>query len=462
MDNELLILGLLGAAVFLLLLNLAMTAFRRRGTGSSRADFIRLEQKTDAQTIFIRDEFGREISRLDAGMRNEISKNREELSLSLRENRKEMTEALSLFQTSQENKFRTFETRQTDLNKITEEKLEKIREVTEIRISQMQESNILKLDEMKKVVDEKLQESVEKRFNESFKGISERLDDVFKGLGEMQTLANGVGDLKRVLTNVKTRGNLGEIQLGAILEQVLAPEQYDKNAAIKPNTAERVEFALRLPGKDGNGPVFLAIDSKFPIEDYQKLLDAYENSPNNIENAGKQLETAVKRNAKMIQEKYIEPPKTTDFAIMFIPAEGLYAEILRRPGLFEFVQREYRVSIVGPTTLVAFLNSLRMGFQTLAVEKKTGEIQTLLSTVKTEFSKFGDLLEKTRKKLDEAANALDAVDSKTRNINRKLKEIHELPQEQTHELLHELSYELPPEENTHPLEAANDPDLYEI
>ncbi|MCL2862686.1 MAG: DNA recombination protein RmuC [Methanimicrococcus sp.] len=431
MDNELLILGLLGAVVFLLLLNLAMTIFRRGGTGGG-ADLNRFEKTLDTtldtQTSVIRNEIGREMSRLDAGMRNEISKNREELNLSLKENRTEMAKSLSLFQTSQENKFGIFESRQNELNKITEAKLEKIRETTEERISKMQESNDSKLDEMKKTVDEKLQESVEKRFNESFKGISERLDDVFKGLGEMQTLANGVGDLKRVLTNVKTRGNLGEIQLGAILEQILSPDQYDKNAVVKPNTAERVEYAVKLPGKDGSAPVFLAIDSKFPLEDYQRLTDAYENNPENIEAAGKQLETAVKTNAKTIRDKYIEAPYTTDFAVMFIPTEGLYAEILRRPGLFEFVQREYRVSIVGPTTLAAFLSSLRMGFQTLAVEKKTGEIQTLLGAVKTEFSKFGGLLEKTRKKLEEASGVLDDVDLRTRVINRKLKQVHELPQ----------------------------------
>jgi len=251
----------------------------------------------------------------------------------------------------------------------------------------------------------------------------------------MQTLANGVGDLKKVLSNVKTRGHLGEIQLGSILEEVLAPDQYDKNTPVQPGTAERVEYAVRLPGKDGEGPILLAIDSKFPIEDYQRLLEAYESCPEDIESCSKQLEIAVKRNAKTIREKYICLPHTTDFAIMFIPTEGLYAEILRRPGLFEFVQREYRVSIVGPTTLAAFLNSLRMGFQTLAVEKRTGEIQKLLSAVKTEFVKFGDLLEKTRKKLDEAASTLDAVDSKTRNINRKLKQVHELPEADSIKLL---------------------------
>ncbi|WNY28719.1 hypothetical protein MmiEs2_09220 [Methanimicrococcus stummii] len=437
MEYELMILVVLIAAVFLLILNIVLTLFKRGGGSGSDSglDFGAFSKKTDEQTAFIRNEFDRDISRLDLNLRNEIAQNREELGLSLNQNRKEMTAALSNFQMSQENKFQTFEKRQAELNQITEAKLEKIRETTEIRMVQMQESNAKKLDEMKNVVDEKLQESVEKRFSESFKGISQRLDDVFKGLGEMQTLANGVGDLKKVLTNVKTRGNLGEIQLGAILEEVLAPDQFDKNAAVRPNTAERVEYAVRLPGKDGDGPIFLAIDSKFPIEDYQRLLDAYENNPDDIENCSKQLEIAVKRNAKTIQEKYICLPHTTDFAIMFIPAEGLYAEILRRPGLFEFVQREYRVAIVGPTTLVAFLNSLRMGFQTLAVEKRTGEIQKLLGAVKTEFIKFGELLEKTRKKLDEAASVLDSVDSKTRNINRKLKQVHELPEADSSRLL---------------------------
>ncbi len=434
MEYELLILILLGVAVLLLLINLFVTVFKKGGNtaAGNGGDFT---EKLDEQTAFIRNELDRDISRLDLNLRNEIAQNREELGLSLNRNNKEMTAALSLFQTSQENKFQTFERRQAELNQMTEVKLDKIRETTEVKITQMQVSNDKKLDEMKNIVDEKLQESVEKRFNESFKGISQRLDDVFKGLGEMQTLANGVGDLKKVLTNVKTRGNLGEIQLGAILEEVLVPDQYDKNTPVQPNSAERVEFAVRLPGKDGEGPIYLAIDSKFPIEDYQRLLEAYENCPEDIESCGKQLETAVKRNAKTIQEKYICLPYTTDFAIMFIPTEGLYAEILRRPGLFEYVQREYRVTIVGPTTLVAFLNSLRMGFQTLAVEKRTGEIQNLLGAVKTEFIKFGDLLEKTRKKLDEAANVLDSVDSKTRNINRRLKQVHELPEADSTRLL---------------------------
>jgi len=436
MDNEMLILILSGTAVVLLLMNILLIFLtRRKNDGGSDVFYNLLSKKMMEQTAYIRTELGNDVVRLESGVKSESTQNREELTLSLKRQREEMTSALSLFQTAQENKFFVFETRQVELNKTTEEKLEKIRELTEQKIFQLQESNLKKLDEMKTVVDEKLKESVEKRFSESFKGISDRLDEVFKGLGEMQNLANGVGDLKRVLTNVKTRGNLGEIQLGAIMEQILSPEQYEKNAAIKPDTTERVEYAVRLPGKNKDEPIFLAIDSKFPIEDYQRLLDAYENSPENIDAASKQLETAVRKNAKTIQEKYINLPQTTDFAIMFIPTEGLYAEILRRPGLFESVQREYKIAIVGPTTLVAFLNSLQMGFQTLAVEKRTSEIWDILGAVKTEFGKFEDILNKTKKKLDEATGILETTGARTRSINRKLKQVQELPLNEASKLL---------------------------
>jgi DNA recombination protein RmuC len=421
---------------------------RKKKTGNSDVLYDQMSKKMTEQTAYMRTELGNDVRRLESGVKMESVQNREELTASLKRQREEMTTALSIFQTSQENKFFVFETRQAELNKTTEEKLEKIREMTEQKITQLQASNLQKLDEMKTVVDEKLKESVEKRFNESFKGISDRLDDVFKGLGEMQNLANGVGDLKRVLTNVKTRGNLGEIQLGAIMEQILSPEQYEKNVVIKPETAEHVEYAVRLPGRNNHEPVFLAIDSKFPMEDYQRLLDAYENSPKSIETVSKKLENTVKKSAQTIQEKYISSPKTTDFAIMFIPTEGLYAEILRRPGLFESVQREYKIAIVGPTTLVAFLNSLQMGFQTLAVEKRTSEIWELLNAVKTEFEKFEDNLEKTKKKLSEAANVLEKTGAQTRVINKKLKQVQELPLEETSKRL-----PIPDEEET---------DMYEI
>ena len=295
---------------------------------------------------------------------------------------------------------------------------------------------------MRKTVDEKLQETVEKRFSESFKLISERLEQVHKGLGEMQTLASGVGDLKKVLSNVKTRGNLGEIQLGAILEQILSPEQYDQNAAVKEGSQERVEYVIKLPGKNNdNKSLLLPIDSKFPTEDYQRLLDAYENvgnmNPKDVEAISKQFENSVKKNAKDIRDKYINPPTTTDFAIMFVPTEGLYAEILRRTGLFEILQRDFRITVVGPTNLVAFLSSLQMGFKTLAIEKRSSEVWEILGAVKTEFGNFGVVLEKTKKKLQEATDVIDKAGIRSRAIERRLRTVQELPQEQTVALLGE-------------------------
>jgi len=295
---------------------------------------------------------------------------------------------------------------------------------------------------MRKVVDEKLQETVEKRFNESFKMISERLEQVQKGLGEMQALATGVGDLKKVLSNVKTRGNLGEIQLGAILEQILSPEQYQQNVAVKNGSMERVEFAIKLPGKNNDDKsLMLPIDSKFPNEDYQRLIDAYDNianlNPKDVEAISKQFENSVKKNAKDIRDKYINPPVTTDFAIMFVPTEGLYAEILRRTGLFETLQRDFKITVVGPTNLVAFLSSLQMGFKTLAIEKRSSEVWEVLGAVKTEFGRFGDILDKTKKKLQEATNVIDKAGVRSKAIERKLRTVQELPQEQTLALLGE-------------------------
>ena len=272
-------------------------------------------------------------------------------------------------------------------------------------------------------MDEKLHATLEQRLGESFKLVSERLELVHKGLGEMQTLASGVGDLKKVLTNVKTRGTWGEVQLEALLEQLLAPEQYVKNAVTKKGSNERVEFAVKLPEN-----VLLPIDAKFPQEDYQKLLDAQEQAnPVLVEEMAKQLEAKIKAEAKSIKERYINPPDTTDFAIMFLPTEGLYAEVLRRTGLFETLQRQYRVTIAGPTTLAAFLNSLQMGFRTLAIQKRSSEVWTLLGAVKTEFGKFGDILEKTNKKLQEASNTLQDAAQKSRTIEKKLKSVQELP-----------------------------------
>lgn len=394
-----------------------------------------------------------DIARLDTILREELGRNREENQKSLLDNRTELVNSLKSFESTfthnikdfnelQVQKFNELILRQESIRKETEEKLREIRETVEGKLNNIREDNNKKLEEMRRTVDEKLQETVEKRFNESFKLISERLEEVHKGLGEMQNLASGVGDLKKVLTNVKIRGNLGEIQLGAILEQILSPEQYVQNATVKAGSQERVEYAIKLPGKNNdNQSLLLPIDSKFPTEDYQRLLDAYENignlSPKDLETVTKQFESAVRKNAKDICEKYINPPTTTDFAIMFVPTEGLYAEILRRTGLFEILQRDLKITVVGPTNLVAFLSSLQMGFKTLAIEKRSSEVWEILGAVKTEFGHFGTVLEKTKKKLEEATNVIDKAGVRSRAIERKLRTVQELPQEQSIALLGE-------------------------
>lgn len=314
------------------------------------------------------------------------------------------------------------------LTQSNESRLDKMRETVEVSISRLQEDNSKKLDQMRATVDEKLHATLEQRLGESFKLVSERLEMVHKGLGEMQSLAAGVGDLKKVLSNVKTRGTWGEIQLGNILEQVLSPEQYDKNVAVKKNSSERVEFAVKLPGRnDDDDCVWLPIDAKFPQEDYQRLLEALEQAnPQAAEEAGKALEMRIKSCAKDIRDKYIDPPNSTDFAILFLPIESLYAEVLRRPGLCEALQLQFRVVVAGPSTLVALLNSLQMGFRTLAIEKRSSEVWGLLGAVKTEFAKFTDILDKTQKKLQEAGNTIESAARKSRNIQRKLKNVQEL------------------------------------
>ena len=360
------------------------------------------------------------LSRIDPLVREEFSRNREESQKTLKDNREELSKSIK------------------DNREEQTKSLERIRETIELKLKSIQDDNNKRLEEMRKTVDEKLQETVEKRFNESFKLISERLEQVHKGLGEMQTLASGVGDLKKVLTNVKTRGNLGEIQLGAILEQILSPEQYEQNATVKKGSLERVEYVVKLPDKNTeNELVLLPIDSKFPIEDYQRLLDAYEHSKD-VDLIAKQFENSVKKNAKDIRDKYINPPITTDFAIMFVPTEGLYAEILRRQGLFEILQRDFKITVVGPTNLVAFLSSLQMGFRTLAIEKQTSKVWETLGTVKNEFGKFGDVLEKAKKKLQEASNVIDHAGIRTRAIERSLRTVQELPQGETTPLLDEV------------------------
>jgi len=300
----------------------------------------------------------------------------------------------------------------------------------------MQDDNAAKLDQMRQTVDEKLQSTLESRLGESFRQVSERLEQVYKGLGEMQVLATGVGDLRRVLANVKTRGTWGEVQLAALLEQVLAPDQYACNVATSDVGGERVEFAIRLPGRDHDRPMWLPIDSKFPLEDYQALLEASDRSDATaIEEAGRRLEARVKGSARDISSKYLNPPNTTDFAIMFLPNEGLYAEVLRRPGLADCLQRNHRIVIAGPTTLWGILTSFQMGFRTLAIERRSSEVWALLGAVKTEFARFATVLDGIQKNLHRAASKIDEARKGTRTIQRKLSDVQELPSTEASALL---------------------------
>jgi len=305
---------------------------------------------------------------------------------------------------------------------------EELRQTLEKQLEALRGENAAKLEQMRATVDEKLQGTLEQRLGESFRLVSERLEAVHKGLGEMQTLASGVGDLKRVLSNVKARGGWGEVQLGALLEQTLTPEQYLLNAQVKENTQERVEYAVRLPGRSGEGEVLLPIDAKFPIEDYERLQHAAERAGTaEVEAAAKALEQAVRVAARSIAAKYVNPPRTTDFALMFLPTEGLYAEVLRRPGLADELQRLHRVVPAGPTTLAALLNSLQMGFRTLAIERRSSEVWQVLAAVKTEFGKFGPVLDRVRKKLQEATNSIDDAGKRGRAIERRLRDVETLP-----------------------------------
>ncbi|MBW2249644.1 MAG: DNA recombination protein RmuC [Deltaproteobacteria bacterium] len=382
-------------------------------------------------------------------IKDEISRNREETTVSAKNAREELSKSLKDFSDSllkrmtenagmQKGQLDSFSKQLGDMTKLNEKKLETMRLSMENQLRALQEDNNKKLEQMRATVDEKLQSTLEKRLGESFKQVSERLEQVYKGLGEMRTLATGVGDLKKVLTNVKTRGTWGEIQLGNILEQILTRDQYEVNVATRKNSNERVEFAIKLPGQnsDKEKVVWMPIDSKFPQEDYQRLMDAQENADKDLaEKAIKSLEMRIKAEAKQIREKYIDPPNTTDFGIMFLPVEGLYAEVLRRPGLCDMLQREYRIVVTGPTTLAALLNSLHMGFRTLAIEKRSSEVWELLGVVKTEFGKFGDVLAKTKKKLKEASNTIDQAEMRTRVIERKLTKVQEIPMEDSAKLI---------------------------
>ena len=381
-------------------------------------------------------------------LRSALTEARREAQDGARESRTELTSTLNQFSqtlqqqmgsntTTQNSRIDGFSSQLAMLIKSNEERLAEVRNVLENKLRELQQDNATRLEEMRKTVDERLQTTLEKRLGESFSQVSQHLEQVLKGLGEMNTLAAGVGDLKRVLTNVRSRGTWGEVQLGNLLEQTLTAEQYAKNVATRPGSRERVEYAIRLPGQDSAHVVWLPVDAKFPVEDYERLLAAQERADApGMEEAGRALENRIRLEAKTIREKYVEVPHTTDFAILFLPTEGLYAEVLRRPGLMDTLQRDYRVTLAGPTTLLAMLNSLQMGFKTLAIQKRSSEVWQILGAVKTEFTKFGTVLEKARKKISEADGELEKlVTTRTNQLMSKLKKVEELPSSESAKLL---------------------------
>jgi DNA recombination protein RmuC len=394
----------IGAVNALLLLVLL-----RRPSGNNEAAVQALQQSLQSMH--------EKLERIERELRTEITE-------SSRGGRQELTQNLALFQQSQVQQLTLMQ--------------KSIGDTLNQQLQQLQKSNADKLDEMRRTVDEKLQTTLEKRLSESFKQVAERLEQVHNGLGQMQKLADGVGSLQRVLTNVKTRGMFGEVQLEALLEQVLTIEQYAKQVETKPRSNQRVDFAIRFPGRGGadGEPVWLPIDAKFPREDYERLLDAQDRADGvAAEIAAKALEVRIRTEAKSIAESYLAPPHTTDFAILFLPTEGLYAEVLRRPGLMDTLQRDYRVTLAGPTTLLAMLNSLHMGFRTLALEQQASEVWKVLGAVKTEFERYGDWVEKVREQVQKAADTLDRADTRSRQMRRALKNVEALPEGEAQALL---------------------------
>ncbi len=409
--------------VSIIVIVLILLLYTRRPAGQSKL----IEQATREEFRTAREESAKASREL-----------REEIAAGQKTSTEALVKTISEMGKSQSENFELVAKRIKDLTESNEIRIERVRNTINDQLKSLQEGNEKKLDQMRQTVDEKLQNTLEKRLGESFKLVSERLELVHKGLGEMQNLAAGVGDLKKVLTNVKVRGIWGEAQLGSLLEQFLSPEQFEKNVATKRGGSERVEFAIKLPGKDkeSDKPVYLAIDSKFPQEDYQKLLEAQEQAnPELAEEYSKALEMRIKAEAREIRDKYINPPITTDFAIMFLPTESLFAEILRRPGVTDSIQRQYRVIVTGPTTCAALLNSLQIGFRTLAVEKRTSEIWKILGAVKNEFDKFGGVLSKVRKQLKTASNTIEDTEKRTTIMARKLREVEQLPETESAKLL---------------------------
>ena len=383
------------------------------------------------------DGFAQQLVRLTESNEQRLAALREHLLADARRSRDELAGAFQAFSLSLQNAL-------AQLSSGNDARLTEVRATLENRLRDLQADNGVRLEEMRRTVDEKLHATLEQRLGESFRHVSERLEQVHRGLGEMQALASDVGDLKRVLTNVKTRGVFGEVQLGALLQDLLVAEQYQANVEVRPGSGERVEFAIRLPGRGHDRPVWLPIDAKFPREDYERLLVAQEQADAPAADAaGRALETRLKLEARTIRDKYICPPDTTDFALMFLPTEGLYAEAVRRPGLMDDLQRSWRVVIAGPSTLAAILSSLQMGFRTLAVEKRSSEVWQLLGAVKTEFGKFGEVLAKTKEQIDRASTTLGSAAVRTRAIERKLRDVESLPETASAQMLEDDSAAAP-------------------
>jgi DNA recombination protein RmuC len=418
-------LALAGAAIVIIVLQVA-SLLRGRGGDAERMDraerALRAELQTSAQAT--RQELTAILAQYHAATVQQLDGMRQQIQLQAISGREEQSATLKRFADTLNQTLAT-------LTESNAQRMLEVRATLESKIKDLQTDNAVRLEEMRKTVDEKLHATLETRLSESFRQVSERLEKVHQGLGEMQQLAIGVGDLKRVLTNVKTRGTWGEVQLEMLLEQVLTNEQYAKNVETIPGSGARVEFAIKLPGTvEGGAPVWMPIDAKFPKEQYERLIDAAERADvEALAAAGRELERAVRLEAKSIADKYLEPPKTTDFAILFLPTEGLYAEVMRRPGLADDLQRELRVSIAGPSTLSALLNSLQMGFRTLALEKRSSEVWQVLGAVKTEFGKFGDVLSQTKMTLERAAKNIESAEVRSRQMARKLKSVEALPSE---------------------------------
>jgi DNA recombination protein RmuC len=403
---------------------LAVIAWRVR-TAAALVRLDELQRRSDQASERLERELRLAVESAASSLRIETSRRLNEMQTGL----VSQVASLANLQTTQLSAF-GHQTQQqaADLGNAVRTNLIDVRQTLEARLLTLQQGNEARLEQMRATVEEKLQSALETRLGESFRLVSERLEQVHRGLGEMQALAQGVGDLKRVLSNVKTRGMFGEVQLAALLEQVLAPDQYERNVRTRPGSREAVDFAVKLPGRDDGRPVWLPIDAKFPTQDYERLLAAHDAADREaVETAARALEQRIRLEAKTIREKYVEPPHTTDFAILFLPAEGLFAEALRRPGLSEALNRDLRIVIAGPTTLFAMLNSLQMGFRTLALERRSAEVWQVLGSVKSEFAKFGDVLARLKGQLATASKTIDDAQARTRQMQRKLQDVESLP-----------------------------------